>query len=299
MSMLLDAGANPNHIPDDGFPALVVAAYSNSWEIITLLLERGARISSTNNHQYSAVHIAAWNGHVESMETLLRHSAPHDTRTADKNTPLSLAAHGHHPDVIELLLPYGCDVNNSDKDLDTPLHYASFNGDADSVRLLLRHGADPDAKNRVYVTPLWNAVYCKNTAIVKLLLENNVDLCTPSVGVNQYYQSDVVMYIYDTPRTPLWVAAARNAPEAAMLLISAGYNVSRENWILDDMPEAAAENEPFSSLLRYYKCTPLRLLSICRNFFRQHFGRDVAQKAQGLEVPKVLKHYIMLKDILG
>ncbi|XP_041371153.1 ankyrin-3-like isoform X2 [Gigantopelta aegis] len=300
VTILLNAGANPNHIPDDGHLALVLAANNNSWEIINLLLESGANISITNNHKYSALHMAAWNGSVESAKVLLEHSASHDTKTTEKNTPLSLAAQQRHPEMIKLLLPYGCDVNNSNNDLTTPLHDASLNGDVESVELLLRHGADPDVKNKTGATPLWLAVYFRKTAPVKLLLQKNANMYIPSFLTDTDYQTGRVEIVSDTLRTPLWVAAANGAPEMAMLLISAGYNVSKENWILDDMPEAASENETFASLLRYHKCRPPSLLSICRNVFRQYFGKQVAEKSQALDVlPITLKHYIMLKDILN
>ena len=297
--MLLEAGANPNLVPDDGFPAIVVAAFNNSCEIIKLLLENGATISSTNNQQYSALHIAAWNGYMELVQTLLTHSAPHHHRTTDKNTPLSLAVRRHHTEVVKLLLSYGCDVNNSDSDLNTPLHYVSLSDDVETVNLLLQHGADPDVKNKINATPVWNAVYSRNTAIIKLLLKHNADLYVPSVGTNRGSQTDDVTILYDTPRTPLWVAVARNAPEVVLLLLSAGYNVSKENWIPGELPEAVSNSETISSVLRYYKCTPLTLRSICRNFIRQYFGKHVEGKAKSLNtLPTDLRNYILLKGIL-
>ena len=296
--ILLDAGADPNYCtPDEENSLLLLACYDGSNEMIKILLRFGAKPGLSNHLDYSPLHIAAWNGHVEAVKTLLATGVHHDKQTKDKNTPLALAAHGNNLEVMRLLLPLGCKVNNADKDKDTPLHYAAYNGMTEGLKLLLEYGADPDITNRVNTSVLWNAVYMKHKDVVKQLLVANVEMEISSEGIDQHSQSDEVVFIYDTPRTPLYVAVENESPEIALLLITAGYNIFKEKWLLDgDIPNRE-NNEKLVSILLQYIQTPQRLVAICRNYFRRYFGLGVFQNVEQLDIPSSLKNYLTLKDL--
>lgn len=295
----MEAGADPNDVSDDGFPALIIAVYSNLSIMVKLLLNYGADVHRTNQQGYSAIHVAAWNGYLNIVNILINAGAHVDLRTNDRNTPLSLAAHGNHEKVVELLLQQGCNVNNADKDLDTPLLYAAFNGNLDCVQNLLAHGADPQLPNRLNTTPLWNAVYRQHPTVVKALLKRNVILNVATVGIEQHAQTDGVMQVFDAPRSPLWVAASHGNTDLVNLLIAAGYDVTGENWIgSGDFPNKCLESETLKKILIFHHRNPQPLLILCRNYFRQLAGRDVEDFVQQLEIPEVLKNFITLKDIL-
>lgn len=297
---LLEAGSTPDLSTDEGYNALIIAAYDGSTDIIDQLIKHGADVCKQNNQGYTALHIAAWNGHVGCLERLLLAGAQPDLQTYDKNTPLSLAAHGNHPDVINVLLPLNCNLNNPDKDLDTPLHYAAYNGMSETVEKLILQGADPNVRNRINATALWNAVYKNKKDVVKQLLLANVDMEVASVGIDEHAQSDPVIYLYDEPVSPLLVAVKKNFPDLALLLIAAGYDVFKEQWLVkQDFPDTLTKNTEFLSLLSHSVLNPPSLLKICQTFFRRTLGRNVMKKVGQLEIPDTLKKYLTLNDLIN
>lgn len=299
MEILLDAGANPNDAHrDDGNSMLLIACYDNNIEIVKMLIRYHANVRKTNHLGYTPLHIAAWNGHLELVRMLLKAGALHDIPTSDLNTPLALAAHGGYLSVMEELLPLKCKVNNFDKDDDTPLHYAAYNGMTRAVELLIEHGADPNCRSKCQATPLWNAVYKKRKEIVKLLLKKNVVMEVPSVGTNQHSHTDHVVNIYDTPRSPLWVAVNENQPDIALLLISAGYNIQQEDWLFNDqLLQASCNNERLGNLLWQDAHSPPKLLAMSRNYFRKCFGLSIVENVKKMNIPETLKRYLTLADL--
>ena len=294
---LLEAGADPNFqtINDDN-SLLLLSSYDGCLEIVKLLMKYGGNAGIANKLGYTPLHIAAWNGHVACVNEFLAAGIAHDNQTVDKNTPLALAAHGGHLPVIEVLLLLNCNVNNSDKDADTALHYAAYNGMTKACELLLSYGADPDAGNKVNATALWNAVYMSQKEVVKLLLLTNVKLEVSSKGINQHAHSDDVVYVFERPKSPLWVSVANNNPEIALLLISAGYDLHKEQWLIDrDFPDKS--DERLRNVLTDYIQNPPRLVTRCRNFLRSYMGREITEKVRFLPIPITLKSYLTLSDL--
>ncbi|KAL3872906.1 hypothetical protein ACJMK2_036084 [Sinanodonta woodiana] len=300
MKILLEAGTDPNTLQstDENNSILLLTAYDGQYDFMKAIIDHGADVNLENSMGYTPMHICAWNGHLDCIKLLLEHGAKHDNPTKDKNTPLALACHGNHPNIVEFLLSLGCKINNADKDLDTALIYATYNGMTSSVRSLLKFGADPNQVNRVNCSPLWNAVYNKHKEIVKLLLVENVILETASVGSDQQARSNEPVYIYPEPKSPLWVAASRGATDILLLLISAGYDIYKEKWLYNgSIPDEFAANNVDKILLKYASSPP-RLLSLCRNFFRKRFGRNVIEDVKSLDIPPSLKSYITMNALM-
>ena len=245
---------------------------------------------------YSAIHFAAWHGHRETVKILLEAGGQYDEQSEDRNTPLAFAANGGHLQTMKLFLPLGCDVNNADKDNDTPLHYAAYNGMTEGVQLLIEYGANPDVRNRVNASPLWNAVFRGHHGIVKELLEANVNMELTSRGRDPS-PSDIDVYFYSVPRSPLFVATDTQRRDIVMLLIAAGYNVHKETWLLDgDIPYREENTELIGEVSTYIQA-PSRLLTLCRNFFRSWFGFEVGKNVDKLDIPGSLKDYLKLKHL--
>ena len=299
VQFLLENKADPNLDARDN-PLLILAAIMGSESSATALIKHGVDVNKTNLQGYNALHVAAWNGQVNVVNMLLKAGIQPDARTGDKNTALALACHGNFANVLDILIPLGCNVNNSDKDSDTPLHYTTYNGNTEMTKTLLDHGADPNAVSDLQVTPLWNAVYKKKKDIVKLLLARNVEMEVKGRGSNQHSNSDLAVPIYSEPRSPLYVAADRNSTEIALLLVSAGYDIFHEGWLLaGEFPPGAIENETLCSLLTKFVSTPPRLLALCRNYLRKLFKGKLCESVKILEIPINLKNYLTLSDLLS
>ena len=296
--LLLEAGADPNYCTHDDQASLITqATYSPSSEVVELLIEHGADVNIKNDKDYMAIHFAAWHGKTDTVQILLAAGSEFDPQTEDKNTPLAFAANGGDLDTMKVFLPLGCNVNNVDKDEDTPMHYASYNGMKEGVKLLIQHGANPDARNRVNTSPLWNAVYNGYSDIVLELLLANVEMEVFSTGRNPL-PSDIDMYFYDIPRSPLYVAIEHDCKIIVMLLIAAGYNIHAEKWFIEGNMPYSEDNAPLVSEVTRYIQTPNKLLIICRNFFRSMFGLGVCDKADRLEIPRTMKDCLKLKHLL-
>ncbi|KAL3872908.1 hypothetical protein ACJMK2_036086, partial [Sinanodonta woodiana] len=292
--LLLDAGADPNAIDSSGFPLLVNCTSAGNYDSVKTIIEHGADVNLTNSVQYSSLHMAAWNGHTDCVDLLIKSGAIHDKQTSDGNTPLALACHGNHPKVVDLLLSLGCNVNNVDKDLDTPLLYATHNGMTDTVKSLIEHGANPDQCNRTGTSPLWSAVYCGRKEVVKILLMEDVHLEKPSVGSDPLLRS---VLVYNNPVSPLWLATAKSDTEILQLLLYAGYDVHKEQWLTNrEFPEICLENDGRKILLDHLS-SPLPLRFICRNYLRRKFGRSLRKVVDSFEIPRTLKGFLLLQDI--
>ncbi|TFK33447.1 ankyrin repeat-containing domain protein [Crucibulum laeve] len=112
----------------------------------------------------------------------------------------------------------------TDKGL-TPLHYAASKSRIDIGRLLISRGADINAKDKANQLPLHRAATTGSVGFIRLLLESS----TPSNKLRLNTADRI-------GNTPLHLAMDSAHAEAAVLLINAGADRTREN--LDgEMPE--------------------------------------------------------------
>jgi len=274
-----------------------LSCFDGDLEILELLIKYKADVRKANTLGYTPLHIAAWNGHSKCVQAMLKAGALHDVQTSDLNTPLALAAHGRHLSVVKELLPLGCNVNSKDKDEDTTIHYAAYNGMTRTMELLIEYGADPNCGNRVKATPLWNAVYCGYKETVKFLLKQNVEMERASEGIDQHHHSDNVRFIYEVPRSPLWVAVNRGFSDIALLLVTAGYNIYTEQWLLTSDFPGNPDNDLLHNMLSQNCHTPPKLITACRTFVRKCLGLRIAEKVEHLEIPASLKSYLTLSEM--
>ena len=299
---LLETGADPNHCNRQGDFPILLAAGGGFIDILKLLIKFGGKVDFVNQFGSSAIHNAANGGHCEVVKFLLKHGLPHDTQTHYKQTPLSLAANNGHIDVMKILLPLGCNVNTTDRDGNTSIQYFAECGKVlvEGVQLLLKFGADPDRLNDYGCSALWRAVYWKQIAVVKELIGANVKLDVPTRGMIRHPITQSSRIIYDTPKTPLYVAIDKGNLEIGMLLVRAGCNIHKERWILDrhDIPTDEKNAKVLAKLVQCVQ-TPFRLSEICRNYFRQMMGHNIHKKVMELSLPQVLKDYLTLKDLLS
>jgi hypothetical protein len=162
---------------------------------------------------------------------------------------------------------------------------------------LVNAGAYPDCRNNANTSPLWNAVYTDRLDIVRYLLVKNVELEVLSRG----FESDGESFIYEVPRSVLYVAADWSSMDAVKTLILAGYNIYRERWIMalgcpSYMPNLQSEQR---QMLLNVASSPPTLQALCRNFLRRHFKKNVIDCVNALEIPQNLKDYLLLKDFIA
>ena len=161
---LLEKGANPNAIDEEGFPALHVAAFLGHGQIIEALIEAGVDIDSISPSEgympnHTALHVAALKGKLTVIEILVGKGAN-----------------------LEITLPEG----------ETPLHLALLNDKRAAFEKLIEMGANIEAPLKGY-TPLVLATLKRNIAMIKLLIQKaaNIAFQTADGNVRILYDFDI------------------------------------------------------------------------------------------------------------
>ncbi|XP_021051553.1 serine/threonine-protein kinase TNNI3K isoform X1 [Mus pahari] len=175
---LMLKGLRPSRLTRNGFPALHLAVYKDSLELITSLLHSGADVQQVGYGGLTALHIAAIAGYPEAVEVLLQHGANVNVQDAVFFTPLHIAAYYGHEQVTSVLLKFGADVNVSGEVGDRPLHLASAKGFFNIVKLLVEEGnkADVNAQDNEDHVPLHFCSRFGHHNIVSYLLQGDLEV---------------------------------------------------------------------------------------------------------------------------
>ncbi|WVZ60101.1 hypothetical protein U9M48_010164 [Paspalum notatum var. saurae] len=144
---LLDKGADPNKIDEQGQVPLHCAAKHGHEEVARLLLSRGASVDIAYFHG-TPLHIAAAFGKTNVMRVLSEHHADPNMVSEVLGTPLVATIHATTEGLeesismkcVKLLVESGADVNSTDPD--TPLVVATTHGLTDCIKYLLKAGAN-------------------------------------------------------------------------------------------------------------------------------------------------------------
>lgn len=318
---LLEKGANPNFDVENEEQfrkqsPWFAAVWSRKMDLIQLFIDHGVDVNVTcrtdkgPNTGYSAIHFAGMAGNEELVQFLLNAGAlPDERNKLDQNTLLSYVAGnaidprhsflgGFSHNTFQLLLAKGCNVNNAYKDGDTPLLYACFNNSNEMALELLDHGADPDWRNDSNASPLWYAVYGNLPKVVQRLLEFNVPLDVESRGSDLDGESDEDEYLFPEPMTPFGVAAEDWSFGICWILIQAGYEM--KNHHPDFLEFEGVDRKYLEKEIKWFRQNlnqPLSLSRLCRNTVRKQLGQGIKQKVEELELPHILKDYILLKKL--
>ena len=132
--VIVSTGADVNRCDARGRSPLHAAIWSS--QLVTLLLDAGADPNIADNFHQTALYIACENGKYEIASTLIDGGA--DTNP-ESCSPLEIACENNHIDIVELLLENRADPNWSSSE-DHILNIAHV---GEVVRLLLEYGAEP------------------------------------------------------------------------------------------------------------------------------------------------------------
>ncbi|XP_040607488.1 serine/threonine-protein kinase TNNI3K isoform X2 [Mesocricetus auratus] len=253
---LMLKGLRPSRLTRNGFPALHLAAYKDSPELITSLLHSGADVQQVGYGGLTALHIAAVAGHPEAAEVLLKHGANANVQDAVFFTPLHISAYYGHEQVTRILLKFGADVNVSGEVGDRPLHLASAKGFFSIVKLLIEKGskADVNAQDNEDHSPLHFCSRFGHHSIVEYLLRSDSEV-----------QPHVVNIYGDTP---LHLACYSGNFEVAkeIIQVTGTESLTKENIFSET---------PFHSACTYGKNIDLVRFLLDQNAVNiNHRGRD-------------------------
>jgi ankyrin repeat protein len=206
--LLLSRGATVNARQVEGrTPLFLAASLGNANAVLRLLLQRGADTTLATANGQTALMAAAVRGDVEALGLLIAADADVNAKNGAGETALMFAASDGNPKAVALLLEHGADARVKSKRNETALGNSATAGVAEVTRLLLEHGAEVDVRNIRGFSPLMLAASSDSipSGSVRLLLAK---------GANTAYTAD-----YD--ETALDLAAKRGDTEVTRLLAGA------------------------------------------------------------------------------
>lgn len=175
LEKLIRAGLDVNHIDDDGWTPLKVAAFNGKEEAALMLIDAGATVNARDHSGYSPLHWTAMNGYVLATEVLLGKGAIINLQNNFGWTPLLHACGRGHYQVAKVLLDAGAHPDLADKEGWTPLHKAAVNGYVKVVEALLDAGANQNLKHKDGATPLMLATEKGHREVRAVLVAGQID----------------------------------------------------------------------------------------------------------------------------
>lgn len=267
LSLLLEAGADPNVSLKDGLNPLLISLdphrekdggnrrYKWSNKTIDILLKHGADPNVVPVTGWLTPLAAAIRGRccVEAIQLLISHGAEVNVEGYSLvNTAIDLDSH----DALEVLLKAGANPNgHSDR---IPLVNAAGRWDRaePAMRLLLQYGADPLHPTEDGSSTAFHEL-CRENRPIQLILETSVDLnvadgsgCTPLIkATNTYWQTNTRLAAMDLIEAGADVHAVDHTGSSALHYAASWGNLEVFQALLNkSVPLSARNNEGFTPL---------------------------------------------------
>lgn len=182
VSILLDAGANPDIPIPSGEVPLVRATIIGNSSIAKALLSAGADPSVPKQSGASAIHFAVQSGNADLVHDILDKDPTLIEAVGDERTPLHLAVTTGQLVVTRLLIERGANIDARGWRNATPLIAAAYTNQMDTARILLNHEPDLDLFDDKGWTPLHAAIDSDLTDFARMLVEAGANPNHPGKG---------------------------------------------------------------------------------------------------------------------
>ncbi|KAL7647312.1 UNVERIFIED_CONTAM: hypothetical protein RMT77_000907 [Armadillidium vulgare] len=259
-------------------------------ETVLLLISFGAdvNIRTDARHDYRTVlHYAVLSGSVPIVNLLIKQGAKINFEAEyQRPTPLDLAILKGDVPMIKLLIEQDVNVNSSSPVIGSPLHVACTDGIKNRyevIDLLLKAGADPN-----------QIIYDENNKPLRTILgeylssneEHDVDI----INLFLRYGAEVVMQSQNHHTKGILndISNLYSNPKALITLLEAAHSfdlpIIRQSSLIDEKQRQI-----------YLKIgdSPLSLKHLVRVFLRRHDTLRMPDKIVDLEIPKILKRYLL------
>lgn len=310
---MLDQGADPNFLDENGLTPLHVAARQQpcptSLEMLKLLTYFGCPVERRDTRGRLALHVACQTS-VEFVQVLLDAGTPINTVDTSCCTPLMLASSQSTPerrDIVQFLLNHGADVYQRDINGKTALHYVCENNGAnqdtgsrnDTVTSLLRAGLSVNARDNNNRTPF----ICELTDVLSLdssqynreqhLLVLRT-LIQGGASLDSTCQRAFTQTLVNSTN-----ALERCAEILKMLAPVSSINQLRQYVLVKSTHLQNSVFERVAARFRTSVLTVPSLVTISRNAVRACLHGEVLYRTRFLDLPKELEQVVMYSECLG
>ena len=160
-----------------GWTAIQLASCFGHLRIMRVLLEHGANVNHLNIEGETALHLSVAHNKIDATRLLLEHGADPNIQKISGWVALHRASFNYDVDHIRVLIENGATVDLRDDMGRTPLHVcvsaaARKDGDVDVARLLLESGSNPNSKDNEGNSIFWTVCLNRTDTMVRLLLQH-------------------------------------------------------------------------------------------------------------------------------
>jgi ankyrin repeat protein len=227
LKMVIEAGANVNHLDPKGGSAVFLCAQHNRPDFMRILFKYGALPApkpptghdDTMERNSAPIHIAASRNNVGALRVLLEHGAEANQKILSTGaTALILSAHSGFVESIQVLIEFDAELDEKDLEGRTALHKCCEHGHLKAAEVLIQSSALVDCIDNKGYTPLMIAVRCGYLALIKVLL---------AAGANASHTSNRGSSMFDKLFEAIGSGVdLETALEIGELLIKHGANVN-------------------------------------------------------------------------
>ena len=303
---LLDNSADVNAQTWKGETGLVLAAQENQYDVLKLLLSNNCDINITTQPLLqgildippgsTALHFTSRDGHVRMSRNLIQNGANINLQNFYLQTPLHYSCSEGHIKVTNLLLKSGCEVNLQNYAGETALFVAIEGKYMNIVELLLKYNANPNISTRSGVRPLIQAISMNSADLVKILVLANCDVkwCSNLIDTQSNKKEMRTIRCNSESREIMKILMLAGVGIHVVLkFVNEKYSPFPQIITAKDMEYA---NPAEKQLLNQWKeCFILKQL--CRVRIRRILGFDIQKKVDQLNLPALLKQYILLSEL--
>ena len=303
---LLDNSADINAQNWKGETGLIISAQESHYGVMKLLLstkcdvniatEPVLQITNDMPSGSTALHFASHDGHVKMTRDLIRHGANINLQNDALLTPLHYSCSEGHNKITIILLTSDCEVDPQNDAGETALFKAVQGKYTNIVELLLKYKANPNISTDSEDTPLLKAISMNSPDLVKLLILANCDVkCC-----------DTLFETHGDKKVGRTTRFNTESEEIMTILLLAGVGihivlkVASEKYSptsqIKDIKEMEYPHPVEQQLISLWKqCFTLKQL--CRVRIREIIGLNIQDKLDHLNLPALLKQYILLSEL--
>lgn len=156
----------------------------------------------------------------------------------------------------------------------------------DIFKILLKHNANLDCETFIKgETPLYTALANRKFQFTRMLISNGSN---PNFGKVHLFNID-----------NLYLAVTANDFDLVKIMVYAGFDMQKVNWIDDVYHPAQASNdvEKIKCWLKYQKTNPLSLGNLCRLSIRKVLKTNIRSKLNEMPLPSRVFNFLSFDAI--